>query len=559
MSGIFTNDNLSIFFQRMLEVDGSIDEAFGQVRLAVEDIAMDCNIGRVEAYMQAEESMLRPHGANDCRVIYEANQYFLKNPYIENIISPDGGHSKFIFYPKRHVFTECEYQVVEYISKQMSIIMSRIVMRGILNNVLVTDLSSGIPNLAGFMNHVGMLIAKGTLSKYEAMYFNVKNFKYVNKEFSYMHGDIVMKQYARKIQSLLSGEEYLARLGGDNYVAIVQKEHVQDFVKRIQTCSLTYTDGTKRREFTFSATVGIAELEDIHEPGQVMQRISVAFQVAKTQSHNGTAVFTKEIYKEVMNEKEILAHFHAAMRNHEFVVYYQPKVDVKKDKLCGAEALVRWVQNGKVIPPMKFIPVLERDGSICQLDFYVLEMVCQAIQKWDKAGFEPIRISSNFSRRHLGNPHLVEEIVAIIDKYHVSHEYIEIELTESENFNDYKVLTKLVSDLKEQGISASIDDFGTGYSSLNMLKDTNFDIVKIDKSFIPMEYDYAQKQKDKMMFAEIVKMVKNLGMETIAEGIESKEQLDYLVEVGCDIVQGYLIDKPLPEKEFAARRNHYGR
>jgi len=188
-----------------------------------------------------------------------------------------------------------------------------------------------------------------------------------------------------------------------------------------------------------------------------------------------------------------------------------------------------------------------------------LEMVCQAIQKWDKAGFEPIRISSNFSRRHLGNPHLVEEIVAIIDKYHVSHEYIEIELTESENFNDYKVLTKLVSDLKEQGISASIDDFGTGYSSLNMLKDTNFDIVKIDKSFIPMEYDYAQKQKDKMMFAEIVKMVKNLGMETIAEGIESKEQLDYLVEVGCDIVQGYLIDKPLPEKEFAARRNHYGR
>lgn len=235
------------------------------------------------------------------------------------------------------------------------------------------------------------------------------------------------------------------------------------------------------------------------------------------------------------------------------MVYYQPKVDANTNKICGAEALVRWMHEGRLIPPVQFIPQLEREGSVCRLDYYVLEETCRFIRKRLDEGKKVPCISVNFSRRHLEEDYLVKKIVNVIDKYGIDHGYIEIELTESEDFQNYEIMSEIVDGLRSEGIATSIDDFGTGYSSLNMIKKVDLNVIKIDKSFIPMETEYPGKETDMVMFVSIVDLVRKLGKKTIAEGVETKEQLRYLRQVGCDIVQGYVFDKPMPESEFEVR------
>lgn len=202
---------------------------------------------------------------------------------------------------------------------------------------------------------------------------------------------------------------------------------------------------------------------------------------------------------------------------------------------------------------MQFIPQLEREGSVCRLDYYVLEETCRFIRKRLDEGKKVPCISVNFSRRHLEEDYLVKKIVNVIDKYGIDHGYIEIELTESEDFQNYEIMSEIVDGLRSEGIATSIDDFGTGYSSLNMIKKVDLNVIKIDKSFIPMETEYPGKETDMVMFVSIVDLVRKLGKKTIAEGVETKEQLRYLRQVGCDIVQGYVFDKPMPESEFEVR------
>ena len=220
---------------------------------------------------------------------------------------------------------------------------------------------------------------------------------------------------------------------------------------------------------------------------------------------------------------------------------------------CGAEALIRWQHEGSLIPPVKFIPQLEQEGSICRLDYYVLEQVCHFLKEREENNQRNICISVNFSRKHLEEDDFVQHVVSIIDKYEVPHKLIEVELTESEDFQQYGIMSEIVNSLKGHGIHTAIDDFGTGFSSLNMLKKVNLDVVKIDKSFIPFEEDYKGKEKDMTMLWSIVGMLHQLGKSMVAEGVETPEQLKYLQKVGCHIIQGYVFDKPLTEKEFVKR------
>ena len=169
------------------------------------------------------------------------------------------------------------------------------------------------------------------------------------------------------------------------------------------------------------------------------------------------------------------------------------------------------------------------------------------------SGKELVCISSNFSRKHLDDPNFVKKVTEIVDKYGVGHEFIEIELTESEEFSDYGTMSVFVDEFRRNGFKTSIDDFGTGYSTMKMLQRTSLDIVKIDRSFIPLSEDYPEKEKALYILRDMVRMTRDLGMKVIAEGVEDDVQLDYLKEMNCDYVQGYVFDKPLPESEFEKR------
>ena len=252
-----------------------------------------------------------------------------------------------------------------------------------------------------------------------------------------------------------------------------------------------------------------------------------------------------------MRQKEVSQMFPKALENREFVVYYQPKVTLSDNQLCGSEALVRWFRGGAMVPPMSFIPVLEREGSVCKLDFYVLEQVCLDIQNWLSRGIEPVRVSVNFSKIHLQNPHLADEILAVLKKYDISPKYIEVELTEMSGYESYETLSCFVQTMRENGVSTSIDDFGTGYSSLNLLKDLNVDIIKLDKSFLKnME---KHRENDVIVIKNIVNMVNDLDMEVIAEGVETQKQAEFLRGINCRMAQGFLFDRPLPRAEFEKR------
>lgn len=213
----------------------------------------------------------------------------------------------------------------------------------------------------------------------------------------------------------------------------------------------------------------------------------------------------------------------------------------------AAEALVRWEKEGKLIPPNDFIPILEQKGLITKLDFYVLEQLCRKMQSWKNEGRELIEIAVNFSRRHLENPDFIQNLCSIADQYGIPHYLLVVELTETAMWENEKNMIQMVEQLHENGFLMAMDDFGTGYSSLSLLKNLPVDIVKIDRSFF---YDNQYKDRARILISNVMNMAKQLGMVTVAEGIEEQRHIDFLRQVGCDKVQGYYFTRPVPAESF---------
>lgn len=561
MGRLFSGKEVEQFFEILHRPVCSQEEQAEAAGKAISCIAEELKIGRVTVNLTLPQSKLRAQVDNFTCVLYQAEAVTAEEEAVAmNFKTGDGGTVVFAFYAVRgHVWDEEELGEIRIVGRQIYTAFSQGIVQGLLKHAMLTDLVVGLPNVSGFMEITSGLFARGKLEKYQGIYMNIHNFKYVNKVLSHVQADEVMMIYARQLSTVLGKDEVVARLGGDNFVALVRIENAEKFIQFVCAMDVAYQYDGKEKHFHFGATIGVSQLKDLKDVGEVMTRISIAYQVARQQDGVGVVYYSDEIYREVMQQKEIIASFDHALEEQEFVVYYQPKVTTVDKKLCGAEALVRWKKKEQLLPPVQFVPILEKQGNICKLDFYVLDKVCAMLDKCGREGVPLTKVSVNFSRRHVDNPNLVNEIVAVIDRYHVPHEYLEIELTESEDFKDYIVLSKLITDLKAAGISTSIDDFGTGYSSLNMLKMTNVDILKIDKSFVPLEENAGSKNKDVIMFENIAHLAKELGIRIVVEGVETKQQYEYLAGAGCDMIQGFYFDKPLPEAVFWERMGvgHY--
>ena len=248
--------------------------------------------------------------------------------------------------------------------------------------------------------------------------------------------------------------------------------------------------------------------------------------------------------------------FPEALEKEEFLVYYQPKVYLENYKLAGAEALCRWHHGDELIPPGKFIPVLEQSKAICTLDFYMLDHVCRDIRKWLDERRDVVKVSVNLSRCHFGNRNLLNDILNIIDKHNVPHQYIEIELTETAIDVSFADLKEILFGLQEQGISIAVDDFGTGYSSLNLVRELPWNILKIDKSFLEENEDAPD--QNRVMLKHIIAMSQEMGISSVVEGVETIEQAKMLKENNCTMAQGFCFDKPLPKDVFEERLAQLG-
>lgn len=523
------------------------------IRNGLAAIADRLRLGKAEITVDIPKNRFMPLGERSSAVLYEEEGAELGTPVDIEMKIRTGGTVFIKDYPYGPGYSEEEIQTHRFIFREIFIQYNRTLAQCMLEKIMNTDINTGVANQNSLMYYAVNLINNGRIGDYTGIFFNIHNFKYVNKVFDYSQGDVILRNYAHMVKSYLDSDEEIARLGGDNFVVICRNENASDFISKIKDVHMSHEFRSVKRELQLGVTAGIACLEGVDKPREVMARTSIAYQAARKTGAGSIVVYTKEIQKQLMDDQEILAAFPQALAAGEFVVYYQPKVRIADKSIYGAEALVRWVRDGQVVTPARFIPQFEREGSVCRLDYYMLEQVCGFLKSRLDKGLKIVPVSVNFSRRHLEEGDLVERITGTIDRFGIDRSYIEIELTESEDYQNYEIMSSVIGRLKERGISTSIDDFGTGFSSLNMIKKVDLDTIKIDKSLIPFDDVNNNKHQDIVMFSSIIDLIGRLGKKSVAEGVETTQQLDYLEKLGCDIVQGYVFDKPLPKDEFEQR------
>lgn len=411
----------------------------------------------------------------------------------------------------------------------------------------------GFRNIRSFFKFLAWNSKPGDFNGMAAIQYNLRHFALVNEEHGRAGGDMVLKNHYQHIETVIGKGGMVSRLGGDTFVCICKQNDLPELLDYLNDAAVPANPNGKTANI--SACAGVFQIPDgytVSDPNDIMGKIMQPYQIAKVGAQGNIVFFSDMMLSEKKRARKIQKMLPEALQNGEFHVFYQPKVNIITGELCGAEALCRWFHDGQIVPPIEFIPVLEETSDICRLDFHMLEQVCKHIRKWLDAGKKPGRISVNLSRRHMTNAQLVDNIIEIIDRYDVPHKYIEIELTETTTDVEFKDLKRVVEDLQEHGIRTSVDDFGMGYSSLNLIRVVPWDVLKVDRIFVPMDNESRESARS-VMFKYVIAMAKELGLECIIEGVETKAQLKMLRELGCEAVQGYLFDKPLPLDEFEKR------
>lgn len=426
-------------------------------------------------------------------------------------------------------------------------------LRDMANKLSFRADSIDVFNLNYFFKTIDEKIVSGELSEYAACRFDMKRFSVVNHQFGREDGTRILNKFIVGLQKRLGEDGCVCRIQGDTFTVLFRKKRIS-FVTNYLSGTMIELGLKYKKKAMLSTYAGYYEIVGEKTAEEIMDRIGMAWNIAKHVKRVPYVFFDEKLMQSVENEKWVESVFDEALRNEEFMVYYQPKVTLKNYRLNGAEALCRWKHNGEMVLPYRFISVLEQSNMICELDFYMLEHVCRDLKRWRDEGRELVKISVNLSRVHLGDMDLVEHVLEIVDRYEIPHSYIELELTETTTDVDFRELKQIVIAFCMQGFSVAVDDFGVGYSSLNLICEMPWKVLKIDKSFLPEgDEDEDENTQKRVMLKHIIGMAQNLGLECIAEGVETAEQVTILKENNCYNAQGYLFDKPLPVEEFEDR------
>jgi len=417
------------------------------------------------------------------------------------------------------------------------------------------DMLTKLPNrlLVGARLEHSIERADREQKKLALLYVDIDNFKDINESYGYETGDIIITQIAEKLGQIIRIDDTIGRIGGDEFVVILENLHDLSESKRILNEILKAFEeesiDTHEGDFRLTASIGIAIYPDDGDNAQtLLKNADIALRRAKETGRNSYCYFAQEmgvqLFERVLMEREM----RRAVEEKEFVVYYQPQIDLQSGELIGAEALVRWKHPALgIVRPDLFIPLAEENNLIIPIGEQVLAQVCQSVKKWNDSGLLKGRISVNVSGKQFLRPDIVETIHRIITNHQVDPSLIELEITESVLMSNPKILGDKLIALKGLGIEVAIDDFGTGYSSLSYLKTFPIDKLKIDQSFVR---GIIEDEQDHAIVNAIIAMAHALGLKTIAEGIETEQQSRLLRQVGCMQGQGYLFSRPLDEQGF---------
>ena len=419
-----------------------------------------------------------------------------------------------------------------------------------LYRLAFTDLITGNYN----WNHLEAFLevpGDKEIKDYAFAHFDIKQFRVINEAY----GHIAANKVLSNIVKAMNEADFIyesARCHNDNFAMLLKdmpepelKQKLKDFFEGL---SILEADPFYKIYYK----CGVVPMRRATLSGnRVADAAKMAQALCTDQKGTEIIFYTDKMHDDLSWRNYIKAYVETAIEQDEFVVFLQPKFDIRTGKTKGAEALIRWkYKNRELLPPYRFIPYFEKDGSIAKIDDLVLKKICEAMARWKKEGKPLYPVSVNLSRSRMYDDKLIDDLVGIVDEYGVDHHLIDFELTESATYDNMEHMLSVLQELKDRGFKISMDDFGTGYSSLSLLTRMPIDTLKIDKSFVDTITGIDERGEDVIVLRHIITLAKELGFVCLAEGAESRAQVDRLRELGCEIIQGYYYSKPIPLEEY---------
>jgi len=416
------------------------------------------------------------------------------------------------------------------------------------------DVLTGLPNRALLTDRLqqAVLTAERNSLHVAILYLDLDRFKFVNDSLGHNSGDELLVEVAQRLTSKVREEDTVARTGGDEFTVLLLSTDAQGaaYVAKSLIDSISEPFKINDHELYVTLSVGISLYPENGDNGQTLrQKADTAMYRAKNSGRGQYQFFTEEMQTEMLRRIEIENDLRFALERHEFALVYQPQVDISTSKVIGCEALIRWKHPEKgYISPVDFIPIAEETGLINTIGDWVLSTATQQLKQWLSRGYPDFVMAVNISGVQFSDLSLITKVNNLLQRNNIPAHNLEIEITESIAMKDIELTLKQLNEISTLGVLISLDDFGTGYSSLSYLKKFPINKLKIDQSFI---FDMLKDKESESIVDTVISLARSLGLESIAEGVETKEHMDSLRLKGCNQIQGYYFSKPIPAEQFA--------
>lgn len=408
--------------------------------------------------------------------------------------------------------------------------------------ILVSFSSDRAPQIYG--QEVTDMMARHPNEEIAFIQFDVERFKLINENYGVERGDELLEFLTDTLGLICNEEQPYCRLTADVFMIVTtfdSDQHLLDFIHRLESL----LSGFKDMDYRLIFGVAIAEDRTLHTRRHG-DNAGIARQSVKGSALNNIGFFNGRMKNELQKKQIIEEDMKNALLDNEFVMYLQPKYCISSGRIIGAEALARWIHPEKgMISPADFVPVFEENGFILKLDQIIWESACRKIRDWIDKGIEPVPVSVNISREYIHSFDIVGFLLGLVKKYDIPIKLLELEITETTDTQGG--VSDVVKKMKDAGFTMLMDDFGSGYSSLNMLKTTPFDVLKIDRGFLS---EFMESGRGRKIISHTISMSQDIGLDIIAEGVETKEQAQFLHDCGCDSAQGFYYSKPVTQEEF---------
>lgn len=408
--------------------------------------------------------------------------------------------------------------------------------------ILVSFSSDRAPQIYG--QEVTDMMARHPNEEIAFIQFDVERFKLINENYGVERGDELLEFLTDTLGLICNEEQPYCRLTADVFMIVTtfdSDRHLLDFIHRLESL----LSGFKNMDYRLIFGVAIAEDRTLHTRRHG-DNAGIARQSVKGSALNNIGFFNGRMKNELQKKQVIEEDMKNALLDNEFVMYLQPKYCISSGRIIGAEALARWIHPEKgMISPADFVPVFEENGFILKLDQIIWESACRKIRDWIDKGIEPVPVSVNISREYIHSFDVVGFLLGLVKKYDIPIKLLELEITETTDAQGG--VSDVVKKMKDAGFTMLMDDFGSGYSSLNMLKTTPFDVLKIDRGFLS---EFMESGRGRKIISHTISMSQDIGLDIIAEGVETKEQAQFLHDCGCDSAQGFYYSKPVTQEKF---------